>query len=218
MIHNATMGGRMITYYDDKSVRVTSAEIRVGEQVYPLAELTRIWHRRGARSWGALAGRGMVGVAFVAPVATAIIGLVTALTIDASTSVTIALVGGSILVGLAIVPLADLLLGLLDDSYDRGAYVLELWAEVRGTPILLVASRDALRMGRIQRALRRAVEAALDARPAHSPRSARSAEPPAKAGPAKAGPARARPVAARTAAGLPGPGAQRRSSARRTMG
>jgi hypothetical protein len=153
----------MFTYYDDRSVHITSAEIRVDQQRYPLADLHRIWQRRGARSWSALAGRGMVGVAFLAPVVTAILGLVTALTINASPTVTIALIGGSILVGLIIIPVADLLLGLLDDSYDRGAHVLELWAEVRGTPVLLLSSRDALRVGRIHRALRRAVEAALDA-------------------------------------------------------
>jgi hypothetical protein len=129
----------MFTYYDDRSVHITSAEIRVDQQRYPLADLHRIWQRRGARSWSALAGRGMVGVAFLAPVVTAILGLVTALTINASPTVTIALIGGSILVGLIIIPVADLLLGLLDASYD------------------------ALRVGRIHRALRRAVEAALDA-------------------------------------------------------
>ncbi|WFE24289.1 DUF6232 family protein [Solwaraspora sp. WMMD937] len=151
----------MITYYDDKSVRITSTEVRVDQHRHPLTQVHRIWQRRGARSWSALAGRGMVGVAFLAPVATAIIGLVTALTIDASPTVTIALIGGSILVGLVIIPIADLLLGLLDDSYDRGAHLLELWVEVRGTPVLLVSDRDALRVGRIHRALRRAVEAAL---------------------------------------------------------
>jgi hypothetical protein len=140
----------MFTYYDDRSVHITSAEIRVDQQRYPLADLHRIWQRRGARSWSALAGRGMVGVAFLAPVVTAILGLVTALTINASPTVTIALIGGSILVGLIIIPVADLLLGLLDDSYDRGAHVLELWAEVRGTPVLLLSSRDALRVGRIR--------------------------------------------------------------------
>ncbi|WBB98373.1 MULTISPECIES: DUF6232 family protein [unclassified Solwaraspora] len=151
----------MTTYYDDKSVRITSTEIRVDQHRHPLTQVHRIWQRRGARSWSALAGRGMVGVAFLAPVATALLGLVTALTIDASPTVTIALIGGSILVGLVIIPIADLLLGLLDDSYDRGAHLLELWADVRGAPVLLVSDRDALRVGRIHRALRRAVEAAL---------------------------------------------------------
>ena len=153
----------MITYYDDKSVHITSAEIRVDQQRHRLTDLHRIWQRRGARSWSALAGRGMVGVAFLAPVVTAILGLVTALSINASPTVTIALIGGSILAGLVIVPVADLLLGLLDDSYDRGAHTLELWAEVRGAPVLLMSSRDAIRVGRIHRALRRAVEASLDA-------------------------------------------------------
>ncbi|MFY1695329.1 DUF6232 family protein [Solwaraspora sp. WMMA2101] len=163
MIHKREEVAGVFTYYDDKSVRITSVEFRSDQQRYPLTEVDRIWQRRGARHWRAYAGRGMVGIAFVAPVVTAILGLVTALSINASPTVTIALVGGSILVGLIVVPLADLLLGLLDDSYDRGAHQLELWAQVRQTPVLLVSSRDALRIGRIHRALRRAVEAALEA-------------------------------------------------------
>ncbi|MFV2086508.1 DUF6232 family protein [Micromonospora sp. LOL_021] len=196
----------MITYYDDKSVRITSTEIRVDQHRHPLTQVHRIWQRRGARSWSALAGRGMVGVAFLAPVATAIIGLVTALTIDASPTVTIALIGGSILVGLVIIPIADLLLGLLDDSYDRGAHLLELWADVRGTPVLLVSDRDALRVGRIHRALRRAVEAALA-----SQASAPTRATPGRATPGRAVPTRAAPT--RPALPRPAPGsADRRAS------
>lgn len=206
----------MITYYDDKSVRITSTEIRVDQHRHPLTQVHRIWQRRGARSWSALAGRGMVGVAFLAPVATAIIGLVTALTIDASPTVTIALIGGSILVGLVIIPIADLLLGLLDDSYDRGAHLLELWAEVRGAPVLLVSDRDALRVGRIHRALRRAVEAALASQAPVPARATPGRAAPARAITARATPARATPGRAtpgRPALPRPAPGsADRRAS------
>ena len=46
----------------------------------------------------------------------------------ASAATTIALVGGGILIGLAAAPLADVLLELVDRSYDRGSRDLEIWA------------------------------------------------------------------------------------------
>jgi len=149
----------MLTYYDDKAVRITSTTARVDDRSIPVGGVFRIWQQRGARSWSVLAARGTVGVALIAVAVTAVLGLVVGLTVKASSTVTIILIGGSILIGLAIMPLADLLLGRLDDSYDRGAHVVELWAEVRGRPVLLVRSRDARRIGQIHRALRRAVEA-----------------------------------------------------------
>ncbi|SDX90456.1 hypothetical protein SAMN05444365_10113 [Micromonospora pattaloongensis] len=148
----------MITYYDDRFVQVTSAAIRVGGRSYPLAELAGVWHRRGERSWGALAGRGAVGVALIAPIVAAAIGIAVALSLHASISTTVALVGGACLVGLAVGPLADLLLDRMDRSYDRGTRDLQLWAEVRGAPVLVLQTRDALKFGQIYRALQRAME------------------------------------------------------------
>ncbi len=148
----------MITYYRDRSVEVTSDAVRVDGRVYRLGDLVRVWHRRGERSWGAVAGRGALGAAMLGPLVAAAIGIGIALSIDASTSTTIALVGGSILVGLAAGPLADFLLEHLDRSYARGSRRLELWVDLRGTPVLLLETGDALRFGQIYRALQRALE------------------------------------------------------------
>ncbi|MEH1016563.1 DUF6232 family protein [Micromonospora sp. CPCC 206060] len=148
----------MTTYYDDRSVRVTSAAIRVGGRAYPLAEFTEVWHRRSARSWRVLGRRGALGVALVSPVVFALLGIVVGLSLDTSLTVTIAIVGGSVLVGLAVGPLADLLFEHLDRSYARGSRTLELWVRWQGRPVRLLTTDDALRFGQIYRALQRAVE------------------------------------------------------------
>ena len=44
-----------MTYYRDRAVRVTADSIEVNGRAYPLGELARVWHRRGQRSWRALA-------------------------------------------------------------------------------------------------------------------------------------------------------------------
>ena len=155
----------MITYYDDRTVRVTSEAIRVQGRSYPLRGLARVWHQRGRRSWRALAGRGALGAALIGPVVAAVIGLVIALGIDASLTVTITLVGIACLIGLAAGPIADLLLERLDRSYVRGAHDLEIWADFQGRTVLLLHTRDALRFGQIYRALQRALESTQPVRP-----------------------------------------------------
>jgi hypothetical protein len=149
----------MITYYDDRKVRVTSDAIRVAGRSYPLRAVGRVWHVRGARSWATVVGRGAIGAAILGPLVAAVIGIVVALTVHASSTMTVLLVGVSILVGLAVGPLADFLLERMDRSYARGARALEMWAEVAGRPTLLLATADALRFGQIYRAVQRAVEA-----------------------------------------------------------
>ncbi|HEX8628262.1 MAG TPA: DUF6232 family protein [Catenuloplanes sp.] len=148
----------MITYYRDRHVEVTSQRLRVDGQAYPLRDLARVWHRRGRRSWSALAGRGALGAAMLVPLVAAAIGIVVALRIHASTSTTIAVIGAAVLVGLAAGPVADLVLDRVDRSYSRGSRSLEIWADVRGNPLLLLRTRDALRFGQIYRALQRALE------------------------------------------------------------
>ncbi|MEV4755390.1 DUF6232 family protein [Micromonospora sp. NPDC049559] len=154
----------MITYYDDRSVRVTSEAIRVGGRSYPLRGLARIWHRRGRRSWRSLAGRGALGAGILGPIIAAIVGIVVAVRLDASLSATVVLVAAACLVGLAAGPVADLLLEQLDRSYARGTHDLEIWADYGGRPVLLLHTRDALRFGQIYRALQRAVERGQPAR------------------------------------------------------
>jgi Family of unknown function (DUF6232) len=157
-------------FYRDHEVTVTSRAVHVHGRTYRLAELGRVWHRRGRRSWGAVAGRGALGTAMLLPLVLAGLGIVVGVTTDASANTTVLLVGGAILVGLAAGPIADVLLERMDRSYARGSRRLEIWADVRGTAVRLLDTDDALRFGQIYRALQRALE--RDA-PKASPRARR---------------------------------------------
>ncbi|MEU7978529.1 DUF6232 family protein [Micromonospora sp. NPDC049081] len=148
----------MITYYDDRSVQVTSTAIRVDGRAFPLAEIGLVWHRRGDRSWRVLAGRGAIGAALAGPLVAAVIGIAVAVWLHRSPTVTLAIVGASVLVGLAVGPVADFLFDHLDRSYDQGSRQRELWVRWHGRPVLLLRTGDALRFGRIYRAVQRAME------------------------------------------------------------
>jgi hypothetical protein len=148
----------MITYYDDRSVQVTSTAIRVDGRTFPLAELSMVWHRRGSRSWRVLAGRGAIGAALAGPLVAALLGVGLAVVLHRSPTVTLAIVGVSVLVGLGVGPLADFLFEHLDRSYARGSRQLEMWARWRGQPVRLLSTGDALRFGQIYRAVQRAME------------------------------------------------------------
>jgi hypothetical protein len=148
----------MITYYRDPDVLVTSTGVRISGRDYRLDELSRVWHARGRRTWSAAAGRGALGLAMLAPVVVGLLGIAIALVFHTSTGVTVALVGGGILTGLAAAPLADLLLELVDRSYDRGSRHLEIWGRVREGDVLLLRTNNAQRFGQIYRALQRALE------------------------------------------------------------
>jgi hypothetical protein len=148
----------MITYYDDRSVQVTSTAVRVDGRTFPLAEISVVWHRQGSRSWRVLAGRGAIGAALAGPAAAAVLGVALAIWLRPSPVVMLAVVGASVLVGLGVGPLADVLFEHLDRSYDRGSRELEMWARWRGQPVRLLRSGDALRFGQIYRAVQRAME------------------------------------------------------------
>ncbi|MEW2432537.1 DUF6232 family protein [Micromonospora sp. NPDC047644] len=156
----------MITYYDDRSVQVTSTTLRVDGRSYKLADITTIWHRRGTRSWRVLVGRGAIGAALAGPLVAAVLGIGLAVWLHRSPTVTIAIVGASVLVGLAVGPVADFLFEHLDRSYARGSRQLEIWARWRGQPVRLLHTGDALRFGQIYRAVQRAVEHSQPAHPA----------------------------------------------------
>ena len=154
----------MSTYYRDQQVMVTSNGVRIGDRAYRLTDFVRVWHRRGRRSWSIVAGRSALGVAMLVPLLLGALGIVVAVRIDASTATTVAVAGGAVLVGLAAMPFADLLLERMDRSYARGSHRREIWAQVGGTPVLLVDTDDALRFGQIYRALQRALERGEGAR------------------------------------------------------
>ncbi|GIE93787.1 DUF6232 family protein [Paractinoplanes rishiriensis] len=150
----------MTTFYRDREVWITSAGIRMNDRDFALPELRQVWHSRGRRSWGAIAGRGALGLAILLPIMVGALGVAVAFLVDASRSVTLGLIGGGILVGLAAAPLADLLLEHVDRSYDRGSRQLEIWGRTRTGDVLLLRTGDAARFGRIYRALQRALEPA----------------------------------------------------------
>ncbi|HYN97280.1 MAG TPA: DUF6232 family protein [Pilimelia sp.] len=148
----------MITYYRDPAVQVTSDALRVDGTAYPLAELARVWHRRGRTSWRAVAGRGALGLAMLVPLALGAAGLAAALTLDLAPMNTLAVALAAALVGLGVAPLADVLLEFMDRSYARGSQAHEIWALRHGQPVLILRTGDALRFGKVYRALQRALE------------------------------------------------------------
>jgi Family of unknown function (DUF6232) len=149
----------MITYYDDRSVQVTSSAIQVDDQVYRFDDLSRVWHRREKKPWRELAGRGFWGVTYLFPFAGAAVGLVVAFVLDIPFGARATIVVAAILVGLSAAPLLDPILDKLDSSFDRGLYVHEIWVERFGVEILVLQTRDGSRFGRIYRAVQRATGA-----------------------------------------------------------
>lgn len=148
----------MTYYYRDESVEVTGAGVRVHGHLYRFEELTRIWHRRGERSWTAVAGRGAWGLTLVSPLVAAGLALLIALNLDVSFGTRAVIVFGAVLLGLAVALVLDPVLDKMDSSFDRGVRVYEIWAERQGRHIRLLQTRDAARFGRIYRALQRAEE------------------------------------------------------------
>jgi hypothetical protein len=148
----------MITYYRDRDVLVTSTGVRMAGREFRLSDFAQVWHTRGRRSWGTVAGRGALGLAILIPVGVGVLGIVVALLIDASFATTVALIGGGILIGLAAAPLADVLLEHVDRSYDKGSRSLEIWGRIREGDVLLLRTDNAQRFGQVYRALQRALE------------------------------------------------------------
>jgi hypothetical protein len=148
----------MTTYYRDRDVVVTSSGVRMNGRELRLDELREVWHARGRRSWGTIAGRGALALAILVPIVVGALGVAVAFAIDASRTTTVLLAGGGVLVGLLTAPVADVLLDHVDRSYDRGSRTREIWARTRHGDVLLFRTADGARFGRIYRALQRALE------------------------------------------------------------
>ena len=147
----------MTTYYRDRDVLVTSSGVRMGGRDYRLTDFGQVWHTRSRRSWSRIAGRGVLSLAILIPVAVGALGILVALVINASTATTVLLIGGGVLVGLIALPLADVLLEYIDRGHDRGSRDLEIWAQVRGADVLLLRTDNRQKFGQIYRALQRAL-------------------------------------------------------------
>lgn len=155
----------MVTlYYRDDTVQVTSESLRAGERIIPISEVTYVWHARGpatARDRTRRLGRGVLIFLLSIPPLVAIVcgvSLVYAAH-DTGEWLLVATIVAVCAVGVLILtPLLELPLGWLDRSYDRGVRSQELWVQYRGQKVMLLRTSDALRFGRIYRAVQRAVE------------------------------------------------------------
>ncbi|GIE83991.1 DUF6232 family protein [Actinoplanes regularis] len=150
----------MTTYYRDPDVLITSSGIHMNGQEFRLPELLRVWHIRSGRSWTVIAKRGVMGLAILTPLLAGVLAVGVALLIHTSFVHGLALVLGGVLVGLAVLPVADLLLERVDRSYDAGTRTIEIWGRLRTGDVLLLRTTDAQRFGRVYRALLRALEPA----------------------------------------------------------
>lgn len=155
----------MVIYYDDRRVRVTSAELRVDGIAYRLDELTHVWHRRragtgtlsrqSARTVLMLVGGGL-GLACFCVASTV---LRARLWFRHDLMGLVLLVVG-FLVGAAVTwPLWELMLSGMDRLHIHGVDTHELWVRRGDEDLLLLRTSDALRFGQIYRALGRALEA-----------------------------------------------------------
>jgi hypothetical protein len=151
----------MTTYYRDPEVLITSSGVWMNGREFRLPELIQVWYTKGARSWGVIAWRGALGLTILLPLLVGALAVLLAVLMDLSIGTTAAMVVGGILLGLAVVPVADLMLERVDRSYDRGTRTLEIWGRVRGGDVLLMRTNNAQRFGQVYRALQRALEPAV---------------------------------------------------------
>ncbi|MEV4704358.1 DUF6232 family protein [Actinoplanes sp. NPDC049316] len=150
----------MRIYYHDPGVCVSSAAFSVPGFRYPLDDIERVWRvRRRALGRRSLAAAALLTGAGLAQVGICLAGRW--------------ILGGR---GLALVvaalvvvrAMARLITGAVAvnavEDLRRYGRRLELWAGIQGTPVLLVSTDDAIRHGRICRALARALGDRADMR------------------------------------------------------
>jgi hypothetical protein len=152
----------MTTFYRDNAVYVGSDGFQVEDQAYRLSDLELVWHRRGPR--------GAPGVALIAGrflLIFVILGGIAAggaamrgIDFDSYSSGTIlaGAVAGVVLAGTVGLFVVEGVITLVERSYEKGGVEHQIWARHSNTDILLFATRDKLRFGKIYRALQRAIE------------------------------------------------------------
>lgn len=167
----------MTTYYQDGEVRVTDRAVEVGTRVFPIVELSFVWHEKRPpplRAASRRLGRFGLIASLTVPMVIGIvilIGLVVAAVIViplvavANRSLLVPIiVAVAVVVGLGLVlamlavPASEYPMMALERSYDRGTEVREIWVRWRERDLVLLRTADAARFGKIYRAIQRAVE------------------------------------------------------------
>ena len=152
----------MTTFYRDSGVYIGSAEFQVEDQAYRLEDLELVWHRRGPRGApgvAIIAGRFLLVLAVLGGIVAAGMAMrgVDISGYDTTTVLAGAIVG-LIVAGILGLVLVEGVITVIERSYDKGAVEHQIWARHLHTDILLFATRDKLRFGKIYRALQRAIE------------------------------------------------------------
>jgi hypothetical protein len=151
-------------HYEDATIQVTSHAIRVDGAVYAIRDLTYVWHQRGrttARGGARRVGRGVLILLLSIPpliAAVCLVSLAYSAKERANWGLALGIVAVGVVAALALAPLVEIPLAWLDRSYDRGTRTQELWVQCRGREVMLLRSGDAMRFGRVYRAVQRAVE------------------------------------------------------------
>ena len=155
----------MVTvYYRDQHVIVTSDAVRVDGTTYPISALALVWHQRGRATTRTRSRRATRGVLILIISILPLAAIVCALSLVYSASdrsawgLALVVLAVGVIGAVALMPFAELPLGWLDRTYDRGNAVNELWVRCAGEDRLLLRTSNALRFGQIYRALQRAVE------------------------------------------------------------
>ena len=152
----------MTTFYRDSAVYVGSDGFQVDDQAYRLSDLELVWHRRGPRGApgvALIAGRFLLVFAILGAIA-AVVASMRGINLGDYDSGTIlaGAVAGVVLIVTVGLFLVEGVLTLIERSYEKGGVEHQIWARHSNTDILLFATRDKLKFGKIYRALQRAIE------------------------------------------------------------
>jgi hypothetical protein len=164
----------VLTYYRDDDVVVTSTYLQLGGRRLRIADLEYVWHAEAGPTWRTMrrgAGRGVINTAMMlAGIAGAVVLVGVLASAYSETKLEIALghlpvprntllLVAAILLVVGFAPLLfEWALIRVDDTYDKGGSVQEIWALVDGQEIMLLRLADATLFGKIYRALQRALE------------------------------------------------------------
>lgn len=158
----------MTTLYRDDHVVVTQTQIRIDGQTWRMSELEYVWHKESRPDWRVRSRRASRGILNVLMILAFFAGIIVLIAVGSAAYLELqlspiprnTLIAVAILLLLAgVVPLAwEWALTKVDDTYDKGDAIYEMWARVHGTEIMLLRSNDQTRFSKIYRAVQRALE------------------------------------------------------------
>src|SRR5919202_5238081 len=153
------------TYYRDPQLRITSDGIQVDDRWYPLAELQAVWPLRQGRplAYGTRLLRlvAITGALVLVVLVCAGLGRWAVSSRTGSARVSAALIAVLVVGMVAVVAARAVIEGpmeMLDRLHLHGAARHELHVRLRGSDVVVFATDDAHRFGKVYRSLRRAIE------------------------------------------------------------